>query len=119
MRCPMNIADLLQEYTPTRTQFSHILSDTTLRMGFECECLSDVQKYRNDDDDDYNDWEQPDYDTMDWHELQDAEGLEFSPEKLKRIDLDHDEWLWRARMAEWRTIKPDYIARYREAKRLG
>jgi hypothetical protein len=112
----MKIADLLKEYTPSRTQFSQVLNDSGLKMGFECEVITDTPKYQERDD--YDDWEEPEYDEMSWSELQNADGLNFSERRLQNIQEDFDEWQWKAKMAEWRSDRDSFIAQYCEQRGL-
>ena len=126
---------ILQEYTASKTQFSQILNDDSIRMGFECEMVSpeydydDEDRYNDDEDDDDrreeeeedgdedegddNSDEEPEFpDDMTFEELVDTDGVHISDRVRARINTLYNEWKESRLRDEWDVVRHSYVPAY-------
>jgi hypothetical protein len=73
----------LLEFSPSRTVFNHILNDTTIHMGFECEFVSDKEPQEV-----YNN--EPDFSQWDWSDVEN--NCNISSRQQRRINAAFQEW---------------------------
>lgn len=103
----MDITELLNEFTPSRTQFSQILNDDRIRMGFECEMLVDHDPY--DDYSEEDDDEAPDFNAMTWEDVQQQEGVRINDRRRARINYVYDQWYSDFQRKEWQRVEYDTV----------
>jgi hypothetical protein len=73
----------LVEFAPSRTAFDQILADPSIRMGFECEMVTDTEER--------TEREAPDWDAMTWSDVESEVGIR--SRARNRIEEDYMEWL--------------------------
>ena len=96
----------LLEFAPTRTQFNQILNDDTIKMGFECELITDIEKGSDEEEKDYDEW--------DWNDVENY--CSISRRVQGNIDEAFGEWKWEQSTEimerEWLDQKDDYVRQY-------
>jgi len=73
----------LVEFAPSRTAFEQILADPTIRMGFECEMVTDIEEM--------TEREAPDWDAMSWSDVESE--VDMRSRTRDRIEEEYMEWL--------------------------
>lgn len=99
----------LFEFTPSKTQFSKILTDPSLHMGFECEVMLPEESY-DDDEPGEIDWEreQERINNMSWHEVSRHIGSRLKDE----IQDDYQEFLDKKQNEEWDSVQAETVREY-------
>lgn len=83
----MKSTDLrLFEFAPSRTAFNQILNDASLKMGFECEMITDQTAQEGTEPE-----EPPDYDNWDWDDIKTA--MRLGSRTHARIRDGFDNWM--------------------------
>lgn len=99
----------LVEFTPSRTQFSRILADESLRMGFECEVLLPEESDSGENEIDWDSHHEM-VDRMSWSDIEHT----LSSRREERILDKFQDWRSDKLNEEWDEVAPEEIKAYLE-----